>query len=172
MSDNLASGQDNLYRGYEVVIGLEVHTHLRTQSKLFSPAPVRYGDDPNVNTHPIDLALPGVLPVLNRSVIELAMAVETFERAGSDGTGSRQIGLRGEEFRLLATRWLSTESAQRTRWKAARQQRGTIVTVTDVRDDDYENVLIVNVHVTRQVVSSPQGDFQVTATYTCQQVAE
>ena len=73
MSDNLASGQDNLYRGYEVVIGLEVHTHLRTQSKLFSPAPVRYGDDPNVNTHPIDLALPGVLPVLNRSVIELAI---------------------------------------------------------------------------------------------------
>ena len=64
---------DNLYRGYEVVIGLEVHTHLRTQSKLFSPAPVRYGDEPNVNTHPIDLALPGVLPVLNRAVINLAI---------------------------------------------------------------------------------------------------
>ena len=64
---------DDLYLGYEVVIGLEVHTHLRTRSKLFSPAPVRYGDDPNVNTHPIDLALPGVLPVLNRSVIELAI---------------------------------------------------------------------------------------------------
>jgi aspartyl-tRNA(Asn)/glutamyl-tRNA(Gln) amidotransferase subunit B len=73
MSENLDSGPDNLYRGYEVVIGLEVHTHLRTQSKLFSPAPVRYGDEPNVNTHPIDLALPGVLPVLNRAVIELAI---------------------------------------------------------------------------------------------------
>ncbi|MCP5039481.1 MAG: Asp-tRNA(Asn)/Glu-tRNA(Gln) amidotransferase subunit GatB [bacterium] len=59
--------------GYEVVIGLEVHTHLRTQSKLFSPAPVAYGDDPNHDTHPIDLALPGVLPVLNRAVIELAI---------------------------------------------------------------------------------------------------
>ncbi|MDP6977460.1 MAG: Asp-tRNA(Asn)/Glu-tRNA(Gln) amidotransferase subunit GatB [Myxococcota bacterium] len=59
--------------GYEVVIGLEVHTHLRTQSKLFSPAPVAYGDEPNHNTHPVDLALPGVLPVLNRSVIELAI---------------------------------------------------------------------------------------------------
>lgn len=64
---------DNLYRGYEVVIGLEVHTHLRTRAKLFSPAPVRYGDEPNHNTHPIDLALPGVLPVLNRGVIDLAI---------------------------------------------------------------------------------------------------
>ncbi|MFT5442217.1 MAG: aspartyl-tRNA(Asn)/glutamyl-tRNA(Gln) amidotransferase subunit B [Myxococcota bacterium] len=64
---------DNTYMGYEVVIGLEVHTHLRTNSKLFSPAPVRYGDDPNHNTHPIDLALPGVLPVLNRGVIDLAI---------------------------------------------------------------------------------------------------
>ena len=62
-----------LYLGYEPVIGLEVHTHLRTESKLFSPAPVRYGDEPNYNTHPIDLALPGVLPVLNRAVIELAI---------------------------------------------------------------------------------------------------
>ncbi|MFP8871815.1 MAG: Asp-tRNA(Asn)/Glu-tRNA(Gln) amidotransferase GatCAB subunit B, partial [Myxococcota bacterium] len=61
--------------GYESVIGLEVHTHLRTDSKLFSPAPVRYGDEPNCNTHPIDLALPGVLPVLNRAVIDLAIRV-------------------------------------------------------------------------------------------------
>ncbi len=64
---------DDLYRGYEVVIGLEVHTHLRTRSKLFSPAAVRYGDEPNHATHPIDLALPGVLPVLNRGVIDLAI---------------------------------------------------------------------------------------------------
>ena len=59
--------------GYEAVIGLEVHTHLRTRSKLFSPAPVRYGDPPNHSVHPIDLALPGVLPVLNEGVVELAI---------------------------------------------------------------------------------------------------
>jgi aspartyl-tRNA(Asn)/glutamyl-tRNA(Gln) amidotransferase subunit B len=58
---------------YEVVIGLEVHVHLRTRSKLFSPAPVRYGDPPNHAVHPIDLGLPGVLPVLNRRVVELAI---------------------------------------------------------------------------------------------------
>ena len=58
---------------YEVVIGLEVHVHLRTDSKLFSPAPVRYGNPPNHDTHPIDLGLPGVLPVLNRRVVELGV---------------------------------------------------------------------------------------------------
>ncbi len=58
---------------YEVVIGLEVHTHLKTESKLFSPAPVRYGDEPNHNVHPIDLAMPGVLPVLNQRVVGLAI---------------------------------------------------------------------------------------------------
>jgi aspartyl-tRNA(Asn)/glutamyl-tRNA(Gln) amidotransferase subunit B len=58
---------------YEVVIGLEVHTHLRTESKMFSPAQVRYGDEPNHNVSPIDLGLPGVLPVLNRQVVDLAI---------------------------------------------------------------------------------------------------
>jgi aspartyl-tRNA(Asn)/glutamyl-tRNA(Gln) amidotransferase subunit B len=58
---------------YEVVIGLEVHTHLRTASKLFSPAPVSYGLPPNHSVHPICLALPGVLPVLNRHAVELAI---------------------------------------------------------------------------------------------------
>jgi len=58
---------------YEPVIGLEVHTHLKTRSKLFSPAPVAYGEAPNHATHFIDLALPGVLPVLNAEVIDLAI---------------------------------------------------------------------------------------------------
>jgi len=58
---------------YEVVIGLEVHVHLCTESKLFSPAPVRYGDAPNHDVHPVDLGLPGVLPVLNRRAVELAV---------------------------------------------------------------------------------------------------
>jgi aspartyl-tRNA(Asn)/glutamyl-tRNA(Gln) amidotransferase subunit B len=58
---------------YEVVIGLEVHTQLRTESKLFSPAPVSYGRPPNHAVHPICLALPGVLPVLNARAVELAI---------------------------------------------------------------------------------------------------
>ncbi len=55
---------------YEVVIGLEVHCQLRTESKLFSPAPVRYGEEPNHSVHPVCLALPGVLPVLNSREVE------------------------------------------------------------------------------------------------------
>jgi aspartyl-tRNA(Asn)/glutamyl-tRNA(Gln) amidotransferase subunit B len=58
---------------FEVVIGLEVHTQLRTASKLFSPAPVSYGEPPNHSVHPICLALPGVLPVLNARAVELAI---------------------------------------------------------------------------------------------------
>jgi aspartyl-tRNA(Asn)/glutamyl-tRNA(Gln) amidotransferase subunit B len=58
---------------FEVVIGLEVHAHLRTKSKLFSPAPIIYGAEPNHSVHPICLALPGVLPVLNEHAVELAI---------------------------------------------------------------------------------------------------
>jgi len=58
---------------YEVVIGLEVHTQMRTASKLFSPAPVSWGELPNHSVHPICLALPGVLPVLNGQAVELAI---------------------------------------------------------------------------------------------------
>ncbi len=58
---------------YEMVVGLEVHVHLATRSKLFSPAPVHYGGPPNHFVHPIDLGLPGVLPVLNGRVVELAL---------------------------------------------------------------------------------------------------
>jgi aspartyl-tRNA(Asn)/glutamyl-tRNA(Gln) amidotransferase subunit B len=58
---------------YEVVIGIEVHCQLRTASKLFSPAPVRYGEEPNHSVHPVCLALPGVLPVLNERAVEYAV---------------------------------------------------------------------------------------------------
>jgi aspartyl-tRNA(Asn)/glutamyl-tRNA(Gln) amidotransferase subunit B len=65
---------------YEVVIGLEVHVQLKTASKLFSPAPVRYGDPPNHAVHPIDLGLPGVLPVLNRRAVELGVRAALVTR--------------------------------------------------------------------------------------------
>jgi aspartyl-tRNA(Asn)/glutamyl-tRNA(Gln) amidotransferase subunit B len=58
---------------FEAVIGLEIHAHLRTKSKLFSPAPVLYGAAPNHSVHPVCLALPGVLPVLNEYAVELAI---------------------------------------------------------------------------------------------------
>ncbi|MDN4494884.1 Asp-tRNA(Asn)/Glu-tRNA(Gln) amidotransferase subunit GatB [Ureibacillus aquaedulcis] len=58
---------------FETVIGLEVHVELKTNSKIFSPAPNHFGAEPNTNTTVIDLGYPGVLPVLNKNVVDYAM---------------------------------------------------------------------------------------------------
>lgn len=58
---------------WEIVIGLEVHTQLSTQSKIFSGASTAYGALPNTQASFVDLALPGVLPVLNRGAVERAI---------------------------------------------------------------------------------------------------
>ncbi|MFK2826044.1 Asp-tRNA(Asn)/Glu-tRNA(Gln) amidotransferase subunit GatB [Bacillus sp. B190/17] len=58
---------------FETVIGLEVHVELKTESKIFSSAPAHFGAEPNTNTTVIDLAYPGVLPVLNKRAVEFAM---------------------------------------------------------------------------------------------------
>ncbi len=58
---------------WEVVIGLETHAQLSTQSKIFSGAPTAFGAEPNSQASLVDLALPGVLPVLNRGAVERAI---------------------------------------------------------------------------------------------------
>ncbi|MCK1997476.1 aspartyl/glutamyl-tRNA(Asn/Gln) amidotransferase subunit B [Paenisporosarcina quisquiliarum] len=58
---------------FETVIGLEVHVELKTNSKIFSSAPNHFGAEPNTNTTVIDLGYPGVLPVLNKNVVDFAM---------------------------------------------------------------------------------------------------
>ena len=58
---------------WETVIGLEIHTQLATQSKIFSGAPTRFGAEPNTQACAIDLGLPGVLPVLNAEAVRLAV---------------------------------------------------------------------------------------------------
>jgi aspartyl-tRNA(Asn)/glutamyl-tRNA(Gln) amidotransferase subunit B len=63
----------NLVRGWEVVIGLETHTQLSTESKIFSGASTRFGAEPNTQASPVDLALPGTLPVANRGAVERAI---------------------------------------------------------------------------------------------------
>nr|MBL8456375.1 Asp-tRNA(Asn)/Glu-tRNA(Gln) amidotransferase subunit GatB [Zoogloeaceae bacterium] len=58
---------------WEVVIGLEVHAQLTTASKIFSGASIAFGAEPNRQACAVDLALPGVLPVLNRGAVERAI---------------------------------------------------------------------------------------------------
>lgn len=59
------------------VIGLEVHLALRTRTKLFCSCATSFGDEPNVNTCPICLGLPGTLPLLNERALELALRFAT-----------------------------------------------------------------------------------------------
>ncbi|AOV06778.1 Asp-tRNA(Asn)/Glu-tRNA(Gln) amidotransferase subunit GatB [Sporosarcina ureilytica] len=58
---------------FETVIGLEVHVELKTNTKIFSSAPSHFGAEPNANIHATDLAYPGVLPVLNKAVVDFGM---------------------------------------------------------------------------------------------------
>src|ERR687893_563588 len=57
--------------GWEAVIGLEIHAQLSTESKIFCGCSTRFGDEPNANTCPVCLGLPGSLPVLNWRAVEL-----------------------------------------------------------------------------------------------------
>jgi aspartyl-tRNA(Asn)/glutamyl-tRNA(Gln) amidotransferase subunit B len=59
--------------GWELVIGLEVHCELSTDTKLFCSCANRFGDEPNANTCPTCLGLPGSLPVLNGAAVEMAL---------------------------------------------------------------------------------------------------
>jgi aspartyl-tRNA(Asn)/glutamyl-tRNA(Gln) amidotransferase subunit B len=58
---------------WEIVIGLETHAQLSTQSKIFSSAPTAFGAAPNTQASVVDMALPGVLPVLNKGAVERAI---------------------------------------------------------------------------------------------------
>ena len=58
---------------FETVIGLEVHAQLKTQTKIFCTCTTQFGNPPNTNTCPVCLGMPGVLPVLNKTVVEYAI---------------------------------------------------------------------------------------------------
>ena len=75
LSSIVATEEQMLPGGWELIVGLEVHVELATRTKLFSASANRFGDEPNTNIDPVTLALPGALPVLNRHAVELAMRI-------------------------------------------------------------------------------------------------
>ncbi len=64
---------ESLRNKYEVVIGLEVHAQLKTKSKIFAPDGTEFGKEPNTETSPITLGMPGVLPVLNKECVNMGI---------------------------------------------------------------------------------------------------
>jgi aspartyl-tRNA(Asn)/glutamyl-tRNA(Gln) amidotransferase subunit B len=69
----MSTSAPDVTAGYEMVVGLEVHVQLKTQTKAFCGCSADFGAPPNANTCPVCLALPGALPVLNAQAVELAI---------------------------------------------------------------------------------------------------
>jgi len=65
--------QGLIHMQFEAVIGLEVHAQLKTKTKIFCSCPASFGAPPNTHTCPVCLGMPGVLPVLNKKVVEYAI---------------------------------------------------------------------------------------------------
>ncbi len=80
---------------WETVIGLEIHTQLATQSKIFSGAPTAFGAAPNTQACAIDLGMPGVLPVLNAEAVRLAVR---FGKAITADIAERSVFARKNYF--------------------------------------------------------------------------
>jgi len=81
--------------GWETVIGLEVHAQLATRSKIFSAAATAYGAEPNSQACAIDLGMPGVLPVLNKEAVRMAVK---FGLATNSEIGPRSVFARKNYF--------------------------------------------------------------------------
>ena len=80
---------------WEVVIGLEVHAQLNTRSKIFSGASTAFGAAPNTQACAVDIALPGVLPVMNKAAVEKAVK---FGLAVGAAIGRRSVFARKNYF--------------------------------------------------------------------------
>ena len=80
---------------WETVIGLEIHTQLATKSKIFSGSSTAFGADPNTQAALIDLGMPGVLPVLNREAVRMAVR---FGKAIGAAVAERSVFARKNYF--------------------------------------------------------------------------
>ena len=89
---------------FEAVIGLEVHSQLKTKTKLFSSSNNDFGEDPNCNVSVVDLGLPGALPVLNDKAVDLAILASL-----SESIIFILIYLKGTRLVNMMSHWLQME---------------------------------------------------------------
>lgn len=92
---------------YETVIGLEVHVELASATKIFCGCSTKFGGAPNTHTCPVCTGMPGSLPVLNKQVVEYALALALRQTAVSTSTAvltGKTISIR---ITLRTTRFLS-----------------------------------------------------------------
>ena len=80
---------------WETVIGLEIHAQLATKSKIFSASSTDFGAEPNTQANAVDLGMPGVLPVLNREAVHMAIK---FALATDADIGYRSVFARKNYF--------------------------------------------------------------------------
>src|SRR5512139_2434054 len=85
----------NARANWEIVVGIETHAQLSTHSKIFCGASIAFGAAPNVQACAVDIALPGVLPVLNRGAVERAIR---FGLAVGATTNARSVFARKNYF--------------------------------------------------------------------------
>jgi aspartyl-tRNA(Asn)/glutamyl-tRNA(Gln) amidotransferase subunit B len=109
---------------YEPVIGLEIHAQLKTESKIFCGCSTKFGGSPNTHTCPICLGMPGVLPVLNRKVVEytIRMALATHCTIATVGRFARKnyfypdlpkgYQISQYELPLAVNGWMDIEGSQ------------------------------------------------------------
>jgi aspartyl-tRNA(Asn)/glutamyl-tRNA(Gln) amidotransferase subunit B len=114
--------------GWEAVIGLEIHAQLSTESKIFCGCSTRFGDEPNSNTCPVCLGLPGSLPVLNRRAVELG------------ARAALALGLRVNEVSIFARKNYFypdlPKGYQISQYDRPFSEAGLLEIMTAERDDD------------------------------------
>ncbi|HKS54119.1 MAG TPA: Asp-tRNA(Asn)/Glu-tRNA(Gln) amidotransferase subunit GatB [Steroidobacteraceae bacterium] len=135
---------------WETVIGLEIHAQLATRSKIFSSAPTAYGAAPNTQANLVDLGYPGVLPVLNREAVRMAVK---FGLAVGASVARRSVFARKNYFYPDLPK-----GYQISQYEQPIVEKGRMDIVLD--DGEHKTIGITRAHLEEDAGKSLHEDFQ------------